>query len=122
MYMEVVSEHPSSVDLQRLADTVDGDRAFEAELVAVYLEDTAARLQRLPNLLAAGDFTALKREAHTLKGSSANVGGVGLSKLALSLEHSALAGDVPLCTSIINRIQGEFDVVERTFEVYLARP
>jgi HPt (histidine-containing phosphotransfer) domain-containing protein len=110
------------VDLQRLADTVDGDRAFEAELVAVYLEDTAARIQRLPNLLAAGDFTALKREAHTLKGSSANVGGVGLSRLALALEHSALAADVPTCTVIIGQVQNEFDVVERTFEVHLARP
>ncbi len=64
----------AAVDLTRIQETSGGDLEFERELIDVFLEDNDARAARLVEVVGRGDLPAVKREAHTLKGSSANVG------------------------------------------------
>ncbi len=56
------------------------------EIMAVYLDSSLALLRQVEQGLIAGDADALRRAAHSLKSSSANVGAEKLSKLFLELE------------------------------------
>jgi HPt (histidine-containing phosphotransfer) domain-containing protein len=59
---------------------------FLREIVSIYIEDTPKRIADLKACLASGDSAAFTRAAHTIKGSSANVGAQALRSVAERLE------------------------------------
>ncbi|MBV8836924.1 MAG: Hpt domain-containing protein, partial [Alphaproteobacteria bacterium] len=61
-------------------------------ILAVFLDETQARLSALDRLTAVGDRGAIEVEAHTLKGAAGTVGFMRVSLLAKRLELSARAG------------------------------
>lgn len=65
------------------------DDSFVKEIVALYLEDTPARIEDLKKAFAEGDTPTFIRAAHTIKGSSSNLGAAQLRSLAEILEHGA---------------------------------
>jgi HPt (histidine-containing phosphotransfer) domain-containing protein len=73
---------------------------FLREIVSIYTEDTPKRLAELRSSLAAGDVNTFARAAHTIKGSSSNVGAAALRAVSERLEIIArkdgLAGVAPL--------------------------
>lgn len=87
--------------IDNLRELNPGDNGeFLREIVAIYIEDTPKRIDDLKRTLAAGDAAAFARAAHTIKGSSSNVGAAALRGVAERLEHMAkaegLAAAVPL--------------------------
>ena len=68
-----------------------GDDTFLKEIVSIYLEDTPARLADLRKALAESNQALYTRTAHTIKGSSANVGTSAVRLLAEQLEHRSKA-------------------------------
>ncbi len=62
------------IDWNRLHQISDHDPAFELELLQLFAEDTAHHLIQLEAAIAIQDFSALERQAHHIKGSSANIG------------------------------------------------
>ncbi|MEO8246079.1 MAG: Hpt domain-containing protein [Chloroflexota bacterium] len=81
--------------LDELCAAVDGDRDFVADLAETFLTDGARQLDELEAACTAGDAAAAVRPAHTLKSSSATVGGMSLAAAARQAEATARAGDVP---------------------------
>jgi CheY-like chemotaxis protein/HPt (histidine-containing phosphotransfer) domain-containing protein len=76
--------------LARLMDDEDLARA-----VAVgFLEDMPRQIEVLRSYLEAGDAEGTVRQAHTIKGASANVGGESLRAVAFAMEKAARAGDI----------------------------
>ena len=63
-----------------------------AELIDMFLDETAARRQRMRERLADGDLQRLAREAHALVSSAAQFGGHAASDAALRLERIARTG------------------------------
>ena len=61
-----------------------------AELVELFIEASGQSVQAIGTALAAGDLIKAGKEAHTLKGSSSNVGAVTLQAVCQSL-----AGGMP---------------------------
>jgi len=76
--------------LDELASSVGGDTGFVAELIGTYLDDAPVHLAEIAAAGASGDAAAMVRPAHTLKSSSANIGGTRLAALCLKLEQAAL--------------------------------
>ena len=74
--------------------------AKTAELVGDLLTDLDRRVARLPPLAEAGDWAALRREGHILKGLAANFGLPGLAELAERLLLAARAGDPVASASV----------------------
>lgn len=58
-------------------------------LIATYLDDSEMRIPQLRVQLAAADSEALRLTAHSLKGSSGNLGAVPLSELCFLVEQKA---------------------------------
>ena len=73
--------------IANLRDLNPGDNGeFLREIVGIYIEDTPKRIAELKACLASGDTPAFTRAAHTIKGSSANVGAQALRAVAERLE------------------------------------
>jgi HPt (histidine-containing phosphotransfer) domain-containing protein len=96
---EAPAINPQALEDLRTLSPGDGD-AFLREIVALYLSDTPAQLAKLDRSLAAGDAEGFTRAAHSLKGSSANLGASAVRSAAERLErcarHEGLAGVQPL--------------------------
>jgi HPt (histidine-containing phosphotransfer) domain-containing protein len=90
---------PEAIASLRQLNPDDGGE-FLREILGIYIEDTPKRLEELRKTLAAGDAAGLARAAHTIKGSSSNVGAAALRAAAERLEHlvrgEGLGGAAPL--------------------------
>jgi len=77
---------------------------FLREITGIFLEDTPRRIAELEQSLAAGDTAKFARAAHSIKGSSANLGAAALRAVAEQLERQAnkegLGGVAPLLASL----------------------
>lgn len=98
--------------------TLEGLRDLEAagdlsiaEIVALFIEDTNARLQRLQKAVDAGDAKAVHFEAHTLKGACREVGALGVASTAAALEDQARAGQLQGAEQRLQQIQQGFKVL-----------
>lgn len=82
---------PPDLDLEAIANLRalgdEGDDTFLREIIGIYLEDTPVRLADLRSAALKGDCALYTRAAHTIKGSSSNVGALAVRTLAEQLEH-----------------------------------
>jgi HPt (histidine-containing phosphotransfer) domain-containing protein len=81
------------IDLQaienlRSLNPGDNDE-FLREIVQIFLADTPQRIAELEQSLIAGDIPKFARAAHSVKGSSANLGAMALRSVAEKLEHQS---------------------------------
>jgi len=80
--------------LEQLLDVIGGDRAAFRDLVQSFLDDGPGLVSRLAEAVAANDADALRRAAHTLKGSASDFGAVALAALCREIEALGRAGEV----------------------------
>jgi HPt (histidine-containing phosphotransfer) domain-containing protein len=106
-----MSELPT-IDPEAIANLRDlnpGDGGeFLREIVAIYVEDTPKRIADLRACLKSGDVTTFTRAAHTVKGSSANVGAQVLKAIAERLEQISRKEGLGGVASLIDDCEAEF--------------
>lgn len=92
----------------RALDPGNGD-AFVREIVAVFATDAPERFAELKQSQSKGDVETFIRSAHSLKGSSANVGALRFRKAAETLEQHArkegLTGVEPMIESLVREFE-----------------
>jgi HPt (histidine-containing phosphotransfer) domain-containing protein len=95
--------------IANLRDLNPGDGGeFLREIINIYLEDTPKRLADLRTCLASGDVTTFTRAAHTVKGSSANVGAQNLKAIAERLEQVSRKDGLGAVGTLIDDCEAEF--------------
>ena len=65
------------------------DPGLLLELVEMFLDDAPNRLREMEESLSSGDLDTMRRAAHTLKSSSANMGAVLLCQICKDMEQAA---------------------------------
>jgi HPt (histidine-containing phosphotransfer) domain-containing protein len=78
--------------LAELRESVGGDDAFIADLVATYCAEAPEHLAAMSAAAEARDAAAVVRPAHTLKSSSAALGALRLAQMAREIEMSGRNG------------------------------
>ncbi len=89
-----------------------------AKVVGLYLKDAPKRLQALREARATNDTEALRRTAHTLKSSSANVGAEGLATLCNDLENLARNNTLDGSDHLIGEIENIYPAIEEALQAY----
>jgi HPt (histidine-containing phosphotransfer) domain-containing protein len=113
-------ETPDAIDLAVLADLegaqVEGEPDIVVELMELYLEDASGKLAAMHEDLAEKGGGSVGRLAHSLRGSSANLGARRVAALCEELERMG-DGD-PSCGGgvLLNRLELELACVRRVFE------
>jgi CheY-like chemotaxis protein len=82
------------------------------KIVTIFLKDAPLRVAELRRALASGDAPSVRKEAHTLKSSSANMGALGLSALCKDLEALGRDGRLDEASKTFPRLEEEYARVE----------
>ena len=80
-------------------------------LLQTYLDDSKSRIAALHQALDAGDSDAVRRTAHSLKGSSGNLGAKRMAELCLHVENCGKDGNLDGLADEIGKIEIEFTAV-----------
>ena len=91
-------------DWQQLSQLAGEDREFEAELMAIFLQDAEHSLKQLEQAIASQSMQTIEEVAHSLRGASANVGAIALSAVALQLELNARGGDITGAHTLLKQL------------------
>jgi CheY-like chemotaxis protein len=81
------------------------------KVINLYLQDAPHLIQAIQEAVAQGDPLALKKAAHTLKSSSANLGAVTLAELCKTLEMMGHANTVENAEDIAAKMGAEYNRV-----------
>ena len=76
-----------------------------------FLADMVARCDIMVSALQAQDQDALRQAAHSLKGSTSNLGADALSDLCAQVESAALAADFSTSDQLLQAVLAEKDMV-----------
>ncbi len=110
---EQVSE--KAIDWAGFLDRVMDDEILAKNIFNTFLTETAKRIEQIHKGIDMGDVMMLEREAHTLKGSSGNVGAVLLQDIAYKIEVAANNEDFIKAASFIPMLEKQFIIVKGIF-------
>ncbi len=119
------SPEVAQLDESRIAmlrDLDDGDGTLMALLADEFTSEAQRQLNALRNGVAEGDPQAVERAAHSIKGSSANLGAVRLSRLTGRIEEFARAGAIGSVDAEIDGVAVEFERVRRALAALVEVP
>jgi len=118
--MSITNEAIQTVDLAILASfdeaQEEGEPDFVVELIDLYLEEAPRFFDSIRDGLANDDWLSAKRAAHSLRGSSSNLGILQLALIADALEHLTSTQDA----SAAGLLQGLEDEITRVEKILLA--
>jgi len=80
-------------------------------LLETFVNDSHSRIEDLRAGLQAGDSDAVRRAAHSLKGSSGNLGANPLAALCLTVENRSKDGDLQGLEADLMAIENEYQKV-----------
>ncbi len=106
------------IDQIRNLDT-SGSDALLHKLFHTFLESTGDYMQQIRNAILNEDTDDVRRLAHTLKSSSANIGAEYLSEIFKQLEMFAKAGELGRIKEQAEGLQQHYQVVVSEVEKYL---
>jgi histidine phosphotransfer protein HptB len=111
---------PQAIENLRALNPGDNDE-FLREIAGIFLEDTPLRMAELDHSLAAGDIATFTRAAHSIKGSSANLGAVGLRAVAEKLEHQSRTEGLGNVTGLLADLRNAFTQAQTELNKLMGR-
>lgn len=113
--------HPSSLVWDRAAmlTRLMNNEELVITILQVYLEDIPKQIVALRNYLEAGDAVGAERQAHTIKGASANVSAEAMRDLAFALEQNGKAKDLQSMKARLEELDAVFEEFRKEAETGL---
>ena len=111
-----VNQHLDFDALNTLKEIMEDDFVF---LIETFLQDSASRVTTLAELMDGQDSDAIRRAAHSFKGSCSNVGALHLASLCGHLEHKGLNGDFEGIKEDFVGVKQEFELVQQLLHDFL---
>ncbi len=91
--------------MQRLLD----DQELAKVIAEAFFDDMPKQMAKLKEYLAAGDASGVRRQAHTIKGASANMSAGQLRQAASEVEQCAATGDLENAGKLLPGVEKEFE-------------
>jgi two-component system, sensor histidine kinase and response regulator len=88
-----------------------GGSEMLSELAELFQKDAGAAVEALKGAVVEGDAQTVERAAHTLKGSSGNMGAREIARLCAQLQEVGASGDLKRAPRLIAQLEDEFDRV-----------
>ena len=98
-----------------------GDAELVADLAGMFIGDAESRLAALREAVESGDAGSVERAAHTLKGSSGNMGATRMAAVCAELEEAGASRDLGRVPELLDRLEEEFGRVRPALEAEVAR-
>lgn len=92
------------------------DELFLSTYIDLFLQDTAARLNKLSDAMDSGDTAALMRECHTLKGACLEFGMSRMGRYCDDIRDSAADRNLDVIPQLLVVLKREFERIRPIFE------
>lgn len=116
-------ETPRELDpaaLEQLLEVIGGDSEALKDLVQSFLDEGPDLVRRLERAVEANDAEALRRAAHTLKGSATDFGAVILARLCREIEAMGRAAEVEDAAQKVREAAHEYQKAENGLKSILS--
>jgi CheY-like chemotaxis protein/HPt (histidine-containing phosphotransfer) domain-containing protein len=104
----VVGDFDAPLDYAQSVELA-GDEEFWKELFAIFTTETERRIAELSTAVEERDVERIVREAHTIKGSAAEICAEPLREAALALELAGKAGEDEKLVGLLRQVAGEYE-------------
>jgi signal transduction histidine kinase/CheY-like chemotaxis protein len=112
--------NPAVLDDIRALDN-NGGKGLFVKVLSLYLSDSPKLVEKILSAVEKGDGESLRRAAHTLKSSSANVGATDLPELCRKVEEMARAGEIPASGDpLLGRLEEDYRSVREALSTILS--
>jgi PAS domain S-box-containing protein len=95
-------------DLHGLLERLMDDTTLADVILNAFREDMPHQIEKLRELVLAGDLAASGRQAHSINGAASNVGGERMRAVALRMENAADGGDLGTVRGLIGELEARF--------------
>jgi len=95
-------------DWNGVLERLMGDEELAREVLKTFLEDIPRKLDAIKEHLEKGNPEEVQRQAHTIKGASANICGKDLSAVAFDVEILGKAGKLDLVRARMEEMERQF--------------
>ena len=109
---------PEAIENLR-ALTPDDPDTFLRDIIGIFLDDTPARIAELRASFAAGDQSQFTRAAHSIKGSSSNLGATQLRAIAGELEQRGKTEGIANLATRVDDLDHAFAEARKALEKLL---
>ena len=99
----------------------EGEPDILNELIELFLEEAPPQLAVLREAIEGGDARTVERVAHTLKGSSGNMGAMRMAAVCAELEKVGGSGELRRAPELLERLEVEFDRAHQALNAELPR-
>jgi two-component system, sensor histidine kinase and response regulator len=110
-----VSEYLSSsvtFDKVGLLTRLMDDEGLARKVADGFLEDIPRQIEALKGYLEMGEAPQAERQAHSIKGASASMGGERLREVAFEMEKAAGVGDLVAAGELMTELEAQFDALK----------
>ncbi|MBE9051241.1 response regulator [Nostocales cyanobacterium LEGE 11386] len=104
-WSQVILHKDVNINWEHLHQLSENNTEFELELLQIFVEDSQLHLAATKAAIASHDFQQLAREAHHLKGSSANIGATSMQQAAEKLEQLSHQDDCDVTTELVVELE-----------------
>ena len=91
---------------------IEGEPDPFAELAALFIVDTPARIAQLRKALAGGSSHEVEAAAHSLRGSASNLGAATLASACGKIMQLARKNDLGPVAELVEKIEADFVLVK----------
>jgi len=92
-----------------LLHRLEGDEDLCRDILMGYVEDLPIQMEKLESALRKNDMTVAVRQAHSIKGASANIGAQRLRDTAFEIESAGKRGETETMLFLVRKMGREFE-------------
>ena len=82
----------------------------------MFLQDAEDRIEKLREDARTSEFGSIERTAHSLKGSSSNMGAAKMAAICANLEEAATVRDSERTQTLLENLEAEYGMVRLALE------
>ncbi len=107
-------------DAQEMLAMLDGDMELARTIALAAIEDIAAHLDQLEQAMIAAEWTAARRLSHTMKGVTAQIGGMRLSNRFREQDERLQSG-LEMTPLALAELRSEYQALKQALQEWLGR-
>jgi len=89
-------------------EIISGDKTLYIDIIELFFQDAPVQIRSLNEAVNKRDAPLIHRQAHTIKGSSANVGAMALREVSFQMETAGRESDFTQVEELMEMINAEF--------------
>jgi CheY-like chemotaxis protein/HPt (histidine-containing phosphotransfer) domain-containing protein len=100
------------MDFNRAVEEFEGDKELVLDLLNEFLENVKDQIETIRRGISVGDAEIVRKEAHSIKGGSANLTAHDLSNVSFELERIGQSGALEEGVMVLEKLENEFRRLE----------